>query len=101
MARKPQNQNRETNISPGSKSPIGSVENSLPRLFREATQLNTAATAVCVIGIEKLHAEIQKYAVKFACCRRPIVTVAADASWYAICMTAVARGGTARYSDFV
>ncbi len=48
------------------------------RLFREAAQLKTVATAVHAAGAEVLCAEVQKHAVSPAKLRRPTVSVVAD-----------------------
>lgn len=63
------------------------------RLFREAAQLKTDSTAVCVAGMEGRHAKTQMHAGRTAERRRPAVTVVADGAQRTLAVVAVAWGG--------
>ncbi len=75
-------------------APFGCFTGSLyPRLFREATQRKTVATAVHAAGIEILRVEPQEHAVSPAKSGRPTVPAAADARQNTRIPIAETRGG--------
>ncbi len=72
----------------------------LSRLFREAPQLKTVATAARVAGIEVRHAEMQAHPIAAAHRRRIAEPAAADAAQPAIGSLAEARGGVRLFLCF-
>ena len=98
----PQTQNGKVGPSPGSKFPIGSVESSQSRLFREATQLKTVGAVARVAGIEhpRFRSQIPHRDVARHRRTRPTVSVAADVPQSALAAAAVARGGVREWAAY-
>ncbi len=97
-ARKPQIRIKIDGI-PGSKSPIGFVESSPARLFREAAQLKTVAAVVRAAGIDVRRVEPQEHAVDAVQIGsgRPAVSAVANIVRRTMKPFAEARGGAARH----
>ena len=82
----------KTGPSPGSKSPIGSVESSLFRLFREAAQLKTVGSSTGMAETKACGGGVQIQTADAFGGGRPDESVVADVCRYAFA-AAEARGG--------